>query len=91
MKPEAARKHHIKVKNPDGSFSSERTITVGMGNRHVNIPTMIRGKQLTDRQAVRAAKEVGIKRFPSFDTEKKAVAAAKRRSDRLGGKRIKVR
>ena len=84
MKPEAAAKRLIKVKNPDGSFSSERTISVGFDDRVFNIPTMVDGKQLSPGAAIKAAKKVGLRRFPNFSTVKEAVKAADERSQRLG-------
>jgi hypothetical protein len=86
LSPEKARRRHVKVKNPDGSYSSERTISVGIDGRHYNIPTMIKGKQLSTQQAIDSAKKVGIRRFPNFRTPEEASSAAAERSRRLGGK-----
>lgn len=41
-----------KIKNPDGSFSTERTISVSGDGKHYLIPTIIDGKQYTEDEAV---------------------------------------
>jgi hypothetical protein len=50
-----------RVKNPDGTYSSERTITVGMGNKYYNIPTLVDGVQLSDEEVVRRFKNGELK------------------------------
>lgn len=45
-------KKRPKVQNPDGSYSTVRTIGVEIdGGRHVNIPTVINGKVVSDEEA----------------------------------------
>lgn len=72
------------VRNPDGSFSREKTITVGIDNRFFNIPTLVNGRQLTGEQAIAEAEKVGVSRFPSFGTMAEAVAAASNRRRAIG-------
>lgn len=78
------------IQNPDGTISTERSITVthpGLNsNRPTNIPTIVGGKQLKDSQAVEAAiaQQAAGYRYPSYDTIDLAVAAAKQRSEQLG-------
>lgn len=72
------------LNNPDGSFSTERTITVEMDGRHYNIPTIVNGQQVTPDQAVqlfRAGKNpaVGV-----FGSAQEANAAAQARSQQIG-------
>ena len=67
------------VHNPDGTISTERTITVGIGDKFYVIPTLVNGQQLTHRDAIRTAMAnrswVGI-----YDTQQEADAAAEKRS-----------
>lgn len=77
----------VVVKNPDGSFSSERTTSVSHAalnkGRETLIPTLIEGKQFSVPDATKFATESGLE-FPSFDSPKKATAFAAERS-RTGG------
>lgn len=76
----------IPVRNPNGSFSSERTKGFEIDGRETVVPTLIEGKQLTDKEAVKFAIESGLV-FPSFggpDRIEKAKAFAAERS-RTGG------
>lgn len=77
----------MSVNNPDGSASSERTITVEAaelnGGKPTLIPTLIRGKQLSDDEAIRFAIRSGLQ-FPSFNSLQEANAFASQRS-RTGG------
>lgn len=73
----------VPIKNPDGSYSSERTIGVQDSRlnkgRETLIPTLIRGVQLTDKDAVKWAVNSNLD-YPSFDSPKKATAFAKKRT-----------
>lgn len=40
------------VLNPDGSWSHERAIGVELGGKHMNIPTMFGGKQVSPQTAI---------------------------------------
>ena len=92
MTPKEAAEKKPKIKNPDGSTSSERTITVGRGKEFINIPTIREGKQLSHKVAVEAAKKENMLR-PSFSSIKRAVKSAGFRSHKLGqeGKRAEKR
>lgn len=74
----------VTVDNPDGSVSSERTISVSVEElnegRTTVIPTLVEGKQLSDDEAIRFAIQSGLQ-FPSFDSIEDAKRFAKRRSD----------
>lgn len=77
---QAAKKRSIL--NPDLSRSSERTITIGdKATGFVNIPTIIGGKQLSIREAVRRGK---FKRPRRYKTLEEAVRDAGMRSQALG-------
>lgn len=81
------------VRNPDGSVSTERTVTVRdprlNDGRFTNIPTMFAGRPVEVPQAIETiVKNGGIdpetgERLPGFATESEAVNAAKRRSAEL--------
>ncbi len=71
--------------NPDGSVSTERTITIEAGGRFYNIPTIVNGVQVTNDAAVMLWKAGDNKAVGEFDSLEKAVQAAKERSNMLGG------
>jgi hypothetical protein len=76
-----------KIRNPDGSVSSEETITVQVrelnGGRPTNIPTIWSGRRVSGDEAVRLALSSG-RAFPSWDTNEEAAGAAAERSRNLG-------
>lgn len=80
------------VKNPDGSVSTERTTTVEIDGKWVNIPTMFGGKQVSDEEAVDIMTRNGMvdpetgRTMPTFDSREEAETAAKARSKELGKK-----
>jgi len=81
------------VRNPDGTFSTERTITVtepGINQgRPTNIPSMFGGRQVSQDEAIRIIVENrGIdpetgRELPSFDTIEQAETAARMRSESI--------
>ena len=64
------------VTNKDGTRSNVKTGTFSLNQgdkvKHYVFPTMVDGKDLTDEQAVKTAKEYGLDRYPSFKTLKEA-------------------
>jgi hypothetical protein len=78
------------IQNPDGSVTTERSITVtepGLnGGRPTNIPTVWDGRIVSDDEAVDNAIRSGVP-FPSFDSIPEAVRAAEQRSKDLGAGR----
>lgn len=68
------------IKNPDGSFSSERTITIEMDGKHYVIPTIVGGRQLSEDAAVKAFQEGKSRAVGVYGSEKEADKAAKNRS-----------
>lgn len=77
------------VKNPDGSVSTERTMTVEVDGKHYNIPTMYGGKEVSPDEAFQIArqnnftdKETG-KAFTAYTSQQEAEAAAQARSAAL--------
>jgi hypothetical protein len=75
------------VANEDGSFSTERSVTVQIDGRWANVPSLWMGEngpvQLSEDEAAARAKEYMQKtgqRFPTFSTVEEAVSAAEARS-----------
>lgn len=68
------------IRNPDGSISTEKTITVGFDDRFYNIPTIVGGKQLSEEEAISAYRSGKSKASGSFSSIPEAVSAAKARS-----------
>jgi len=75
------------LENPDGTFSTEESITVEEGSlnngRPTNIPSIWDGQRLSDDEAIQRAVESGMN-FESYDTVDAAVAAAQERSAEIG-------
>jgi hypothetical protein len=66
-----------KVSNPDGSYSTVRTIGIEIdGGRHVNIPTVINGKVVSNEEAINYFKKTG-QHLGMYKNQKEADAAAK--------------
>jgi len=83
LPPASAARSHKRVKNPDGSYSSERSATSKTEKGWINFPTMIRGKQLSEDEAKKRALKTGVHSIP-YKTVEGAVGAAGRRSKELG-------
>lgn len=60
-------------------MSHERTITVGIGNKFYNLPTVIGGKRVSTPEAIAAFKR-SRRHLGVFDNEAAALAAAEARS-----------
>ena len=72
------------IQNPDGTTSSERTITVGIDGKYYNIPSLVDGVQLSEGEAVRRFKAGDIKAVGVADTLKAALKMAGTRTEMLG-------
>lgn len=81
--PEQVAQQKPRIQNPDGSVSTERSITIGVDDGFINIPTIVNGRQLTADQAIEASKTDGIQR-QRFGTIAEAEKAAQQRSDAIG-------
>ncbi|HEX6786960.1 MAG TPA: hypothetical protein VF076_07165 [Acidimicrobiales bacterium] len=79
------------ISNPDGSVTTERSITVTdprlNGGRPTNIPSVWDGRIVSQDEAIDAATRSGVS-FPSFGSIDDAVGAARQRSDDLGAGRL---
>jgi flagellum-specific peptidoglycan hydrolase FlgJ len=77
----------VPIQNPDGSVSTELSITVtepGLNSgRPTNIPTVWDGQRVSDDEAIDNAIRSGVA-FPSFNSIKQAEQAARKRSHDLG-------
>ncbi len=75
------------IANPDGTVSTERSITVTdprlNGGRPTNIPSLWDGVQLGEQEAVTRALQSG-QTYQSFNSIDEAVQAAKARSNEMG-------
>lgn len=77
------------VKNPNGSFSSERTITItpkdhGLDNKFYNIPSLVEGIQLSQEEAIKRFKKRELKAVGVANTLEEAIKMAGERSQILG-------
>lgn len=70
--------------NPDGSFSTERTITVGMDGKYLLIPTIVGGKQFSEDEAIKAYRQGINQAVGVYGSENEANAAAVLRSKQIG-------
>jgi hypothetical protein len=70
--------------NPDGSFSTERTITIEADGKYFNIPTIVGGRQQSQEDAIRLWRSGDNKEVGSFNTLEDAVSTAQRRSSEIG-------
>jgi hypothetical protein len=79
------------IQNPDGSVTTERSITVTdpalNGGKPTNIPSVWGGKIVSDDEATSNAIQSG-RAFPSFGSIDEATAAARQRSADLGAGRV---
>ena len=77
-----------RIENPDGTFSTEETITIDMEvggkTRFFNIPTIVDGKRQTEDDAVRLFEEGKNKAVGEFDTLDEALSVARQRTEAIG-------
>ncbi len=62
------------VKNPDGSVSTLRQMTVEIGGKVYNLPTVWNGAVVAPDKAIDLARRVGLDKFPSYATQGEAEA-----------------
>jgi len=60
------------VRNPDGSISTLRQMTIEQDGRTYSIPKVWNGKILEDKDAIERARAVGLDKFPSYGSEEEA-------------------
>jgi hypothetical protein len=73
------------IANPDGSYSTERTIGVELDGIHYVIPTIVNGKQLSSDEAIKAWQSGINKAVGAFSSQAEADRFAMNRSAK-GGK-----
>ena len=78
------------IKNPDGSFSTERTATAKLPNGNwINVPTIFGGKAVSEDEAVEIIMMNGMKdpetgrKLPTYESMEEAVRDAQERSKSL--------
>jgi hypothetical protein len=71
------------LSNKDGSFSTERTITTQIDGDWYNIPTIVGGKDVGEKEAIKLFKSGDNESVGKFKTLKEAENAAKKRSKRI--------
>ncbi len=72
------------LSNPDGSISTERTITIGADGKFFNIPTIVRGEDVGPKRAVELFRKKKNKPVGVFGTQAEAEKAARARSISIG-------
>jgi N12 class adenine-specific DNA methylase/predicted RNA methylase len=73
-----------KIENPDGSFSTEETITIEADGKWVNIPTIVGGQRVGEDQAIELFKSGKNPAVGAFPTLPEAETAARGRSEDIG-------
>lgn len=72
------------IRNPDGSVSTERTITVEADGKHFLVPTIVNGKEVSKDEAVNLWQAGKNKAVGEFSTAQDAERAAIARSASIG-------
>lgn len=67
--------HRKVLQNPDGSYSTTSSISIGTDKGEVLIPTVVDGKRLTQKEAIQHYKDTG-ENLGTFDTPEHADAYA---------------
>ena len=65
-----------KVRNKDGSYSTVRTIGIEADGMFINIPTVINGEVVSDREAIQHYRRTG-QHLGKFKTKRERDAAAR--------------
>ncbi|MEQ1491085.1 MAG: hypothetical protein ABL932_11100 [Terricaulis sp.] len=72
------------LNNNDGSFSTERTITIEADGRQYLIPTIVGGRQRTEDEAIQLWRSGQNPEVGTFNSAEEAERAAQARSARIG-------
>lgn len=75
------------INNADGSFSTERTITIEADGRHLVIPTIVGGQQMSEQQAIEAWRSGKNPPVIEAATADEADRLARARSSQIGVER----
>lgn len=73
-----------KIVHPDGSISSLLQMSFEQDGKFYNIPTVVGGKQLAPNDAIKAAEQVGLDKFPAYNSEEEAEARYEAMHEFLG-------
>lgn len=71
------------MKNKDGSTSNVKLATFQFDDKHVVIPTMVGGKDVSSDEAVKIARKHGLDKYPTFSSKKEAERFAKENHGRI--------
>ena len=77
-------KNRPAINNPDGSISTEETVTIEWNGKFYLIPTIVDGKRVSPDEAVMAATIGKNKVVGEFDSQIEADVAARLRSAQIG-------
>ena len=70
---------HPMVRNPDGTTSNVKMMTVEIDGKHYVLPSMVGGRQLNADAAVAHAKRLGLGKYPVFKTADEALKFSRER------------
>tara|TARA_A100001391_G_scaffold174569_1_gene137060 strand:+ start:2621 stop:5662 length:3042 start_codon:yes stop_codon:yes gene_type:complete len=70
-------------KTPDGDLVSEKSVTFKLFGMYVNAPSIIKGKQYTEKEIKQMVEDGQLKPTSMHKTLEEAISAAKERSDSL--------
>lgn len=73
-----------RLENPDGSFSTEETITIDMDGRFFNIPTIVNGRRISEDEAIRLFEQGQNQPVGEFGSLREATRAARARTNEIG-------
>ena len=75
------------INNPDGSISTEKTITIEIDGKYYLVPTIVNGKQVTPDEAVLSMMSGKNPAVGEFNSAVEAEVAARLRSSQIGNTR----
>lgn len=74
----------VQIQNPDGTVSTEKTITTKIDNAWMNIPTIVDGKEVSEEQAIEDFKNGINPAVGVFQSQREAEQAAEARTEEIG-------
>lgn len=83
-KPGAIDRSRPILNNPDGTFSTENTITIEIDGKYHLIPTIVGGRQLSGDEAILSLMKGENRPVGTFNSQSEASAYAKQRSAEIG-------
>ena len=74
----------VQIQNPDGTVSTEKTITTKIDDAWMNIPTIVDGKEVSEEKAIEDFKAGVNPAVGVFQSQREAEKAAESRTDEIG-------